>query len=75
MSSQAQTTQLQVDGMSCDGCARRLQNVLQQSHGVDEAKVSFDRKLATVIHDTTQVSRDDLVRQVEQAGFQVTQEA
>ena len=75
MSSQAQTTQLQVDGMSCDGCAQRLQNVLQQSQGVDEATVSFDRNLATVIHDTTQVSRDDLVRQVEQAGFQVKQEA
>jgi uncharacterized membrane protein YraQ (UPF0718 family)/copper chaperone CopZ len=57
-----------IDGMTCGGCASRLQRVLNAREGVDAATVSFDDGLAVV---QGVISMDDIRRAVEDAGFAV----
>ncbi|MEZ6061058.1 MAG: permease [Planctomycetaceae bacterium] len=59
---------LHVDGMTCNGCAARLERVLQSADGVRRASVSFDARQAVVEGDA---SRQALCESIERAGFEV----
>jgi Cu+-exporting ATPase len=56
-----------VEGMTCQGCARRLQAKLSDLEGVQVAQVDFEGKHATV---QGSASRDQLCETVRQAGFE-----
>lgn len=55
-----------VEGMTCDGCAAKLQRELESSPDVDRADVSFAEKRATVHGAATEESVGRLIRA---AGF------
>ncbi len=59
---------MRVVGMSCDGCARAVQNALVGVAGVQEATVSLDGQTARVLHDGGS-SLADMVAAVEAAGY------
>lgn len=61
-----------VVGMTCNGCAGRLQRVLNGKDGVDVATVSFDDGLAVV---QGVISMDEIRQAVEDAGFEVKEDA
>ncbi len=65
--------QLDVTGMSCGACSRRVESKLNKIDGV-RASVDFATKVATVDarHD---VSVADLCDVVEQAGYRATERA
>ncbi len=60
---------LQVDGMTCDGCARHVESALRGAAGVEEATVpTWQAGRATVIADAG-VTDDTLARAIEAAGY------
>lgn len=65
--------ELDVTGMSCGACARRVQNALNKLDGV-QASVDFATRIATIDADTD-IAIADLCAAVEQAGCQAEERA
>jgi copper chaperone len=61
---------LQVNGMTCEGCARSVARVLKRMNGVASAEVSLDKAEAKVAFDPRQVSIAQLKAALEMAGYQ-----
>lgn len=59
---------LPVEGMTCGGCASRLERVLRGVEGVESVQVDLAGKSATLLG---KVSRDAAVAAIEGAGFEV----
>lgn len=60
---------LNIEGMHCTGCSTRLEKVLNNVDGVEDAKVSLEEKKADIKYDETQVNEKELIEVVEDAGF------
>lgn len=60
---------LNIEGMHCTGCSIRLEKVLNNVDGVEDAKVSLEEKKADIKYDETQVSEKELIEAVKDAGF------
>lgn len=65
------TTDLQIEGMTCSSCANRIERRLNKLEGV-EATVNYATEAARVIAPPT-VTREELVAQVEAAGYHVAE--
>ena len=65
------TIKFTVEGMHCDGCAERLQRLLEKTPGVREAPVSFADGVARVRYNPRTVSGARLVGVIEGSGFSV----
>lgn len=65
-SKEAPAYELSVEGMTCNGCARKVEGALLGAPGVETATVEREPGRATV---RGRASPDDLVRAIEQAGF------
>ncbi len=61
---------LNITGMHCEGCSTRLQKVLNNQDGVEDATVSLENKEAVVKFDESQTNVDALKEAVEDAGFE-----
>ena len=61
---------LNISGMHCEGCSTRLQKVLNNQEGVEDAIVSLEDKEAVVKYDESQISVNELKEAVEDAGFE-----
>ncbi len=64
-----ETTQIKIDGMSCQGCVKNIGGVLGALAGVASAEVSLEAAAATVVFDPQVVSRAALLDAIEDAGF------
>ncbi|MBR0558896.1 heavy-metal-associated domain-containing protein [Neokomagataea anthophila] len=62
---------LRVDGMSCEGCSKRLQTSLNALEGVQQAQVTLKPGQAVVQYDETQVTVQALKESIEESGFDV----
>lgn len=60
---------LKIEGMHCTGCSGRLEKVLNNSDGVEEAKVSFENKVAEIKFDENATSEKEIKEIIEDAGF------
>jgi mercuric ion binding protein len=59
-------TSFKIDGMTCAiGCAKTIQNKLAGLEGVEDAKVDFETKEATISFDPAQQTPETLVETVE----------
>lgn len=57
---------MHIEGMTCAiGCAKTIEEKLAETPGVQEAKVDFDKKEATVHFDADKLSEKDLTKLVE----------
>ena len=65
------TVQLNIEGMTCNGCVSSVTNVLQKISGVSSAEVSLEQKRATVVFDPAQCNPGQFKTAVEDAGFDV----
>lgn len=64
-----ETASFTIDGMTCpEGCAKTIEKKLSEMEGVQNAKVDFDKKQATVNFDLDKLTSDDLVKAVENTG-------
>jgi copper chaperone len=68
---QMETTVLKVNGMTCGGCVRSVQNVLESIQGVSSAEVSLEKAQATVTYDPAQADVNRMKEGVTDAGYQV----
>lgn len=64
------TAKISVGGMSCQGCVRSVERVLNAQDGVSEAKVSLELKEASVCFDPQRVSIETLKAAIRDAGFE-----
>jgi P-type Cu+ transporter len=60
---------LDVEGMTCASCVRRVERSLNRVEGVSEASVNFATEQATVSYDPSVVDIGALTAAVEKAGF------
>lgn len=63
------TTTLEVTGMSCAACARRVEAALRKVPGVTEVAVDLLAGRARVVHDAGVATADRLVQSVVTAGY------
>lgn len=64
-----QTLILTVGGMTCGGCSASIERVLNALAGVSRAQADWAAATAEVEFDPAQVSAEDLIAAVEDAGF------
>ncbi len=68
MAEQVQVT-LEVQGMTCDGCARHVESALRRVAGVETATVPTWRAAKATVIAGTEVTDDTLARAVEAVGY------
>ena len=61
---------LKIKGMHCTGCSTRLEKVLNNQDGVENAKVSFEEAKADIKFDENQISLDEINEAISDAGFE-----
>ncbi len=66
---------LPIEGMTCASCVGRIERFLAKTPGVEAASVNLATERATVLVDPGTAGRDELVRAVEAAGYEVKTEA
>ena len=66
---------LPIEGMTCASCVNRIERFLRKTPGVEEAAVNLATEKATVRIDPALAGRDELVKAVEAAGYEVKAEA
>ena len=60
---------LKIEGMHCTGFSTRLERVLNNLEGVEEAKVSLEEKQATIKFDETKTNIENIKEAIADAGF------
>lgn len=64
----AKQTELEIEGMTCASCVRRVERALSKVPGVTAATVNYATERATVEHDDA-LSKEALAQAVEAAGY------
>jgi len=64
-----ETIQINIEGMSCNGCVNSVTNALKGVRGVNSVEVSLEQKRATVSFDPAQCGPAQLKAAIEDAGF------
>lgn len=62
---------LNVEGMHCEGCSKRLENVLNELEGVESANVSLEEKTAEVNYNEEEIKLEEIKEAIIDAGFEV----
>jgi len=66
-------TTLEIEGMSCAACARRVEAALARVPGVHEAHVNLAARRAHIRHHPARPDHEELVRAVQAAGYRVVE--
>ena len=66
-----QTQVIHIEGMTCGGCVKSVQDVVGSLKGVDSIEVSLEDKQGTVSFDDDVVSLSRIAETIEDAGFDV----
>ena len=61
---------LQIDGMTCQACASRIEKVLNKKDFVANASVNFAGETAQVEYDDAQTTPEELMQIIQKTGFQ-----
>jgi copper chaperone len=62
---------ISVEGMTCGGCVASVSQALKRTPGVEQANVSLEGKLASVVYDPSKTNPDELKKAVRDAGYAV----
>ena len=60
-----------IGGMTCINCQKKIENGLNSAEGVIEASVSFSKGTADVLYDERRVSKEDLIKVIENLDYEV----
>lgn len=63
------TVRLDIDGMTCGGCAVATRAALRKLDGVEKAEVSYEKHSAVVTYDPAKVTVARILKAVRDAGF------
>ncbi len=64
-------TVINVEGMTCGGCVASVTKAIQRLDGVEQANVSLESKIASVIYDKEKTSEAAIEQAVRDAGYDV----
>ena len=64
-----QKVRFQIEGMTCQACASRIEKVLNKKDFVAEAGVNFASEEAQVVFDNSQTSAADIAKIIEKTGY------
>lgn len=70
----AKEVTIKIAGMTCGGCAASLQQALQETPGVLEAKVSYEKGEAWVKYDDRKITLARLREVINSTGFKAVEE-
>ena len=59
---------LKIEGMHCDGCAKRMENSLKKNEQIKNVSVSFPKKQAEILYE--ELTKEEIERMIEDIGFQ-----
>ncbi|MDE1941644.1 MAG: heavy-metal-associated domain-containing protein [Betaproteobacteria bacterium] len=65
------TTTLNVHGMTCGGCVSSVKRALANLPGVRQTDVSLEKNQASIDYDPAQVSSEQLMAAIRDAGYDV----
>jgi copper chaperone len=69
----AETVNVAIKGMSCQGCVSSITEKLQETKKCDQVKVSLEKREATFVTKTgSTISDDEIKSAVKKAGYEVT---
>lgn len=66
-----ETITIQVEGMSCQHCAKAVEGALNALDGVENAKVSLEKGSVEVQFNSGKVNRDTMKAAIEGQGYDV----
>ena len=64
-----QKIRFQIEGMTCQACASRIEKVLNKKDFIETAGVNFAGEEAQVVFDDAKASADDIAKIIEKAGY------
>jgi copper chaperone len=62
---------LKVDGMTCGGCVKSIQNALNEQNGINTAIADLDNATVEVEYDSALIAAAAIKAAIESAGFDV----
>jgi len=65
------TLDLTIDGMHCDGCAGRIQSLLEKEAGISEITISAKAGTGQIAYSPHLTNEKQIVAIIERAGFTV----
>jgi len=68
-----ETVWLNVEGMSCSHCEKRVKEALDAIRGVISVSVNLDEGKVAVDYDTTGVNEEQIKRTIIEAGYGIEQ--
>jgi copper chaperone CopZ len=72
MATDQATLDLSITGMTCGSCVRHVIEALHRVDGVGAARVELQGGRAMVAYDPASATAEQMVRAVEEAGYQAT---
>ena len=74
VSAESQSVTIRVEGMHCKGCAASIEKKLKATPGVEDARVSFEKKEAWIKYDDQKISVAKLREVINSTGFKAVEE-
>ena len=71
---QIRTAHLNVSGMTCASCVRRVENAIQKVEGVSSANVNLASEKASIEFDGSDEALDSIKKAIDRAGYSVISE-
>lgn len=71
MMSKVQETEIEVKGMTCEHCVRRVNKALENLQGIENVRVSLSEEKASFTWDPSQTDRTAIHHAIEEAGYEV----
>lgn len=62
---------INVEGMTCGGCVASVTKAIKRLEGVEQANVSLESKIASVIYDKGKTNEGEIKQAVRDAGYDV----
>ncbi len=63
---------IKISGMSCNHCVQRIENALQQSRGVNTARVDLSAEKAYIEYDPSEINEENLLQVIKDSGYEGT---
>ena len=60
---------VKIEGMSCMGCAKSVENALKSLEGVERVEVSLEEGSAKVTYDDEKISIEEISEKIEKIGY------
>jgi copper chaperone len=67
-----ETIKIKVEGMTCGGCVRSIENALSSRPGVSDASADLDSGIVTIGYDPQSIQQTGIEAAIEDAGFDVS---